>query len=1002
MMEAHEIGIRLAMTSNHAQVFQALTQGLLGVHTKVDQLNTVFSKLGMAIGGAFALVTGGAILRGLDEIMRKAGELSHEMTQIEKLGGSADARAARENSLKIIENVRGITQTEAARIYGQTYGILGSGNSLEVQQLLAQYAVATGNTTGRGVQVDQTRALVRAAEQMGRLTDSSTHNVDLNKFRHFVDIASKITAATEGQVGAQELYQLTQQAGPAMSTMDDQGIETMAVLSQYMGAPRAGTAMMSLKNQFAGGKMWKRNAVELERLGILKPGEYKPGGGGGIMLSPDARKRLGMGLNDPLAFITQTLVPALEAHGYTSTDDQINEIYTLFGRQTSQREIADILRNRSQIGGELGRLEAGQGLDEQLKSANMHDVTQNLNNLSAAFTNFFTALGGPNSENYINILQKLTSGLEAATKWANEHPDATKKIVEGLAAVGVGLVALGAVFLTASVVAAIGALGTGGALIVGIGAFATAIGTLIALNWDAVSKGITQFAESIKTLWEKIKSFFTGGGVNPGNVPDPRSPGAPGYMPMGYNPDTGTPYLIPASYSPNYPGGFGLQSGGGYVMSVPGASGPSYSNYSGVPNYGANPMGSPGPVGVESLGGGFHTNLMHGQYGGVGQNLTTVDAGGHRFQVNAASAPYFQGFVSDLIAAGAPIHAVGGYRNTYIAGTHHISQHAFGNAIDIDQGGRNLSPRLRAWASANPEKFRTILHKWGMVSGGDWSNPDFGHFEWGGPGGHPSRYTTGDIARAVAGHESFGMDGPVDRSRFAGLINNPAFVARMASMAKGEVGLNANIKTQMAIAEEAFNRWDTRDQPAGKDLYHGPGGYYAANTFQPVSAAEVERFKENVLKPVLAGSNILKGMTGNASNDYRHGNLVALHQFNKGTPGLWLDLKTGDVVNLPAGYGGGRAEAFFMEKGSAWHHPVTMRHDSPAARFTTNSNWNMGLSGTPAVPPHKDKEVHIHAPVHLDGRQIASNTMRHMVNAGNSQPHGGRLPDYTGTRPIAV
>ena len=41
---------------------------------------------------------------------------------------------------------------------------------------------------------------MRAAEQMGRLTNKSG-NVDIERFQRFIDLAAKIGAATEGQVG---------------------------------------------------------------------------------------------------------------------------------------------------------------------------------------------------------------------------------------------------------------------------------------------------------------------------------------------------------------------------------------------------------------------------------------------------------------------------------------------------------------------------------------------------------------------------------------------------------------------------------------------------------------------------------------------------------------------------------------------------------------------------------------------------------------------------------
>jgi hypothetical protein len=68
-----------------------------------------------------------------------------------------------------------------------------------------------------------------------------------------------------------------------------------------------------------------------------------------------------------------------------------------------------------------------------------------------------------------------------------------------------------------------------------------------------------------------------------------------------------------------------------------------------------------------------------------------------------------------------------------IAGSRRMSQHSYGNAIDIDQSSRNqVSPALRNWASSHPAELRAALNRNQMISGGDWRNPDFGHFEWGG------------------------------------------------------------------------------------------------------------------------------------------------------------------------------------------------------------------------------------------------------------------------------
>jgi hypothetical protein len=45
MPEVYKVGIRLALSSNHEQVFAALSRGLLGVQPTINQLQNNFGKL---------------------------------------------------------------------------------------------------------------------------------------------------------------------------------------------------------------------------------------------------------------------------------------------------------------------------------------------------------------------------------------------------------------------------------------------------------------------------------------------------------------------------------------------------------------------------------------------------------------------------------------------------------------------------------------------------------------------------------------------------------------------------------------------------------------------------------------------------------------------------------------------------------------------------------------------------------------------------------------------
>jgi len=126
-------------------------------------------------------------------------------------------------------------------------------------------------------------------------------------------------------------------------------------------------------------------------------------------------------------------------------------------------------------------------------------------------------------------------------------------------------------------------------------------------------------------------------------------------------------------------------------------------------------------------------NFMTGPLPGAAAMTTVRTSGGISVTVNKQAAPQFQGFLSDLEAAGAPIRGVGGFNERKIAGTDRWSQHAYGNAIDIDQTGRNVTAdAFKQWGLANKDKLATIEQKWGMTGGQNFSNPDWGHWEWSG------------------------------------------------------------------------------------------------------------------------------------------------------------------------------------------------------------------------------------------------------------------------------
>lgn len=95
--------------------------------------------------------------------------------------------------------------------------------------------------------------------------------------------------------------------------------------------------------------------------------------------------------------------------------------------------------------------------------------------------------------------------------------------------------------------------------------------------------------------------------------------------------------------------------------------------------------------------------------------------------VNAKYAPQFQGFIKDLEGTGYKISSIGGYNYRNIAGTNKLSNHAFGDAIDINPQqnpmGKNLVTDL-------PSNVGDMAAKYGLSWGGAWnSKKDAMHFE---------------------------------------------------------------------------------------------------------------------------------------------------------------------------------------------------------------------------------------------------------------------------------
>jgi hypothetical protein len=488
------------MSSNHAAVLSALGSGLLGIQKHVNNLQNGFSRLGIAIGGALSVTAGMALFGVMEKIVDKTKDYSDELVKLQRLGGAmAPAVASGDISRRAFDIAQRVPMsvTDILKITGATYSILGQEDSMKVWEQLARFQfLMQSDKDFHGDAGKDMAQFLRAGELGGRLTDPATHKAAVEELQKFLDLSAKVMTATHGMVTPQTMLGMTQQAGFSMRGMTDEGFMNMAIAAQAMGGPRAGTAMLSLYNQLAGGKMTPKAAQAMQDIGLLNAGEWEQAKGGGVIVKEDAKARLEklVGKN-PMDFVDGILAD-FERRGITDPAEQRRKLADALSRQTSQRFVIEQMMNREQIAAERGRIGGAMGAGSGFDLLMNQSVTANMEALSNAWTNLLTAVAGPNSQNVIAVLQTLTGSINGVTAAVNSaNPETLKNL-------GMGLGILAGALVGGGGAAVFAAFGPAGWLVAGI----------IALGGAAVMyrKDITAFFDSLNAFFSRLRDSING------------------------------------------------------------------------------------------------------------------------------------------------------------------------------------------------------------------------------------------------------------------------------------------------------------------------------------------------------------------------------------------------------------------------------------------------------------------------------------------------------------
>ena len=324
-------------------------------------------------------------------------------------------KQAQTQAMATMRRVPGLGLNQAMDVILQTAGLLGS--SSKALQLAPQlsFDAQVLSRFGKGDAIGQIEAALQAGELTGLTNKDGTLAVP--KLLDFVNRITRTTVAMGGQLDVPKYLTGVRQFGLGAEAADMDF--TTAVLPAYMkimGNAKAGTALTSLQ-QVLLAPVPKTRASEYqqeqERIGLRDKNRN--------LVNSAGLKR-----NTQDWFI-ETLLPTLNAAGYSEPAQITEEIQRLLPRQTVDRLAGAGLMDRALIKKEVDRNRAQQAAGDAPLAAllatspgtQIKGFSEGLKALEAVTTD---AAMGPS----IDVLGRLTKSFQNMTDYVKAHPDDVK------------------------------------------------------------------------------------------------------------------------------------------------------------------------------------------------------------------------------------------------------------------------------------------------------------------------------------------------------------------------------------------------------------------------------------------------------------------------------------------------------------------------------------------------------------------------------------------------
>lgn len=584
MIDVFKVGVHIGMTTNSSQVIATMMRELLGVRVAAGEVEKSLHSIGKAALGAAAVFVGWEVGKSILHAIEHNRELNRELEKTKQLGGIwvENIGAVRSQAIQTQMDAPTTTYSNNVRLAREIGMTLGHPDAaLPMLTEAAKAAFVVSHATGENQETIM-KNIMRTADSRGHIfkmgADGKEH-VDPAMLHEEIEAASKALILGQGFITSGDLLQAAKMGGLA-SRGQSAGVfyPTITESSIMLGASKTGVAETGLIQQFIGGTMTKKVAEHLTEAGLLHPGEWHSGKSGGVVVKAGVAQRFAGVNSDPQAyFSTGEGAAAIKHYAEKNHITNMMAILQLFGRQTTQRLVADFMGNAPQF--ERAReIFGGIGsISSQYKELMAHDIDANMIAVSAAWKSFMEAFSDAGAPLVITILHDLTAAIQFLAHATAEHPETARALI--LLAGGISALTVLGGSITIFMVAWAPFLG-GIRLLVGMSATIATVGT----GLGAVAAGFAAIAGPLSSIVGLI-GLGVGSDAYIKKQQDDINKNNP-YGPMGHNPFTkrfwlGSPTANPdtvkpgedhptydRNYQPNKPGKQSWNSNGVMVVHV--------------------------------------------------------------------------------------------------------------------------------------------------------------------------------------------------------------------------------------------------------------------------------------------------------------------------------------------------------------------------------------------------------------------------------------------------